>query len=45
MNINLNLPNEKFTGSEVDFYDRETSTKIKTLFEPGMAIIHKGSVP
>lgn len=45
MNINLNKPNENFTGSEVDFYDYNSGKKIKTTFASGMAIIHRGSVP
>lgn len=45
MNINLNLPDEKFTGSEVDFFDSKTGKSISTVFEPGAAIIHRGNVP
>jgi len=45
LNININLPDEKFTGSQVDFYDQNTGKTVQTVFEPGKAIIHRGSVP
>ncbi|MEM9052958.1 MAG: 2OG-Fe(II) oxygenase [Bacteroidota bacterium] len=45
LNININLPDEKFTGSEVDFHDRTTGKIKRTIFEPGKAILHSGSVP
>lgn len=45
LNININLPDEGFTGSEVDFYDNATRQTVRTVFEPGKAIIHRGSVP
>jgi len=45
MNINLNLPGEDFTGSEVDFVDRHLGQTKRAIFKPGMAIIHRGSVP
>lgn len=45
LNININLPKEKFTGSQVDFHDKTTGKTIQTVFEPGKAIIHSGSVP
>lgn len=45
LNININLPNEKFTGSEVDFFDKTTGKRVSTVFEPGKAIIHRGNVP
>lgn len=44
LNINLNLPSETFTGSQVDFYDPKTRNMNRLSFEPGMAMIHKGSV-
>lgn len=44
MNINMNLPDEKFTGSEVDFYDPLTGKVNRLSFEPGTAMIHRGSV-
>jgi len=44
LNINLNLLEESFTGSEVDFHDRETGQLKRVKFEPGVAIIHRGSV-
>ncbi len=45
LNININLPNEEFTGSQVDFYDKTTGKTVQTVFEPGKAIIHRGNVP
>lgn len=45
LNININLPDEEFTGSEVDFHDKTTGKVKRTVFEPGKAIIHSGSVP
>ncbi|MEM9337188.1 MAG: 2OG-Fe(II) oxygenase [Bacteroidota bacterium] len=45
LNININLPDEKFTGSKVDFQDKTTGQTVQTVFEPGKAIIHRGSVP
>lgn len=45
LNININLPDEEFTGSQVDFHDKTTGKTVQTVFEPGKAIIHRGSVP
>ncbi|WP_281544604.1 2OG-Fe(II) oxygenase [Grimontia sp. SpTr1] len=45
MNINLNLPGEAFTGSEIDYYDPATGMVRRLSFEPGIAMIHRGSVP
>ncbi len=45
LNININLPNEEFTGSQVDFYDKASGKTVQTIFEPGKAIIHRGNVP
>lgn len=45
LNININLPEEGFTGSQVDFLDETTGKTVQTIFEPGKAIIHRGSVP
>ena len=45
LNININLPNEVFTGSQVDFYDQKTGKTVQTTFEAGKAMIHRGSVP
>lgn len=45
LNINLNLPDEDFTGSAVDFLDRTTGEVASLTFEPGTAMIHRGSVP
>lgn len=45
LNININLPDEEFTGSQVDFYDKTTGKTVQTIFESGKAIIHRGNVP
>lgn len=45
LNINLNVPGEEYTGSTVDFLDRETGKVNALSFAPGMAMIHRGSVP
>lgn len=37
LNININLPEEKFTGSEVDFYDKASGKMVQAIFEPGKA--------
>ncbi|OEE63695.1 2OG-Fe(II) oxygenase [Enterovibrio norvegicus] len=45
MNVNLNLPGEEYTGSELDLYDPATRNVKRVRFEPGVAMIHRGSVP
>lgn len=45
MNININLPDEAFSGSEVDFYDNDAGQTVRTVFQPGVAMIHRGNVP
>jgi len=45
MNINLNLPGEEFSGSEVDFYDPTTGKVERLSFKPGVAMLHRGAVP
>jgi hypothetical protein len=45
LNINLNLPDESFTGSSVDFFDTSTKETKSLMFAPGSAMIHRGSVP
>ncbi|MGF1767320.1 2OG-Fe(II) oxygenase [Enterovibrio makurazakiensis] len=45
MNININLPDESFTGSEVDFYDQVSGNVNRIVFKPGTAMIHRGSIP
>lgn len=45
LNFNLNLPGERFTGSTVDFLDRTTNEVHSLSFAPGIAVIHRGSVP
>tara|TARA_R110001583_G_scaffold8952_1_gene42210 strand:+ start:10273 stop:11022 length:750 start_codon:yes stop_codon:yes gene_type:complete len=44
LNVNLNLPGETFTGSEVDFYDSLTGEKNRLTFKPGIAMIHRGNI-
>lgn len=44
LNINLNLPTEGFSGSVVDFLDPRTGASNEVVFQPGMAVIHRGSV-
>lgn len=44
LNINLNLPDEEYTGSEVDFFDPVNNTTNRVVFEPGTAMLHRGSV-
>lgn len=43
LNINLNLPGEEFTGSEVDFYDKANGKVNRLSFKSGTAMIHRGS--
>ncbi len=45
LNININLPDEAYTGSQVDFHDKTTKQTVQRSFEPGKAIIHRGNVP
>ncbi|MBU2936566.1 MULTISPECIES: 2OG-Fe(II) oxygenase [Pacificibacter] len=45
LNINLNLPDEAFSGSGVKFFDRETRRVEELSFASGKALIHHGSVP
>ncbi len=44
LNVNLNLPDETFTGSEVDFYDPNNGDINRLSFSPGMAMLHRGAV-
>ena len=44
LNINMNLPGEEFTGSEIDFYDPNTGKLKRLSFAPGTAMIHRGHV-
>ena len=45
LNVNINLPDEEFTGSQVDFHDTSTRKVVQTIFESGKAIIHTGKIP
>ena len=44
LNVNLNLPEETFTGSSVDFFDQSTGQTKALTFTPGSAMIHRGNV-
>ena len=44
LNINLNLPEETFSGSEVDFYDPISGKANRLTFTPGAAMIHRGTI-
>ena len=44
LNVNLNLPDEKYTGSEVDFLEPVSGNKNRVSFKPGVAIIHRGNI-
>ncbi|GAB3485220.1 2OG-Fe(II) oxygenase [Marinomonas epiphytica] len=44
LNININLPDELFTGSAVDFYESRTGHMKSIDFTPGSAMIHRGNV-
>ncbi|MBB1378477.1 2OG-Fe(II) oxygenase family protein [Pseudoalteromonas sp. SR43-2] len=44
LNINLNLPSEEFTGSEVDFYHPYTGDIKSLTFKPGTAMLHRGNI-
>lgn len=45
LNINLNKPDEAFTGSFVDFYDNANGEVNRLSFKPGTAMLHRGNVP
>ena len=45
LNINMNLPDEEFSGSGVRFFDRATQQVSELTFAPGTALMHHGSVP
>jgi hypothetical protein len=45
LNINLNLPNETFAGSAVDFLNSVNGEVNQFTFAPGVAVIHRGHVP
>ena len=45
LNINLNHPEEEFTGSNVDFLDAATDEVHSLTFTPGSAMIHRGHIP
>lgn len=45
LNININRPDESFSGSAVDFYDPTSDVTTSLSFTPGSALIHRGHVP
>ncbi|MEI8621568.1 2OG-Fe(II) oxygenase family protein [Pseudoalteromonas sp. B129b] len=44
LNININLPGEEFTGSQVDFYHPYTGDIKSLTFKPGTAMLHRGNI-
>lgn len=47
LNVNLNIvddPKEQYDGSSLYFLDKETGEKVPMIFEPGMAVLHRGLV-
>jgi len=42
--LNINLPGEEFTGSEVDFYHPYTGDIKSLTFKPGTAMLHRGNI-
>jgi len=44
LNVNLNLPDEDYTGSAVHFYDAYTGRVTEEIFTPGTALFHRGNV-
>ncbi len=45
LNLNVNVPGEEFTGSTVDFLDPASNRVTPLSFEPGTAMLHRGTVP
>ena len=45
LNLNLNMPGEEFSGSEIDVYDPMTGDMKRLTFKPGTAMLHRGNVP
>ena len=44
LNINLNLPEENYDGSSLYLLDEDSGTREYIAFEPGMMLIHRGSL-
>lgn len=44
LNINMNLPDEPFEGSELDVLDAARGDAIRYSFTPGAAMLHRGNV-
>lgn len=45
LNINMNLPEEEFGGSAVDFFNLARTQLNSVTFTPGSAILHRGPAP
>ncbi|MEN0063212.1 MAG: 2OG-Fe(II) oxygenase [Myxococcota bacterium] len=45
LNVNVNLPDERYEGSQVDFFDPTMRQVTPLIFEPGVAAMHRGTVP
>ena len=45
LNINMNLPDETFEGSELDVLDAASGDAVRFSFTPGSAMLHRGNVP
>ncbi|NTS78377.1 hypothetical protein HR060_16110 [Catenovulum sp. SM1970] len=45
MNVNMNLLDEHFSGSALNFYNPKTRAKTHFSFEPGIATLHRGHIP
>lgn len=45
LNINMNLPDETFEGSELDVMDAASEDAVRFAFTPGSAMLHRGNVP
>lgn len=45
LNLNVNLPGEGFSGSEVEFFDPVHRGRHTVVFKPGVAVLHRGTIP
>ncbi|MEM6295018.1 MAG: 2OG-Fe(II) oxygenase [Myxococcota bacterium] len=45
LNVNMNLADEGYEGSQVDFLDPATRAVSPLVFAPGVAAIHRGPIP
>lgn len=44
LNININVPDEEFSGSAVRFFGSQASEATDLVFRPGVAVIHRGNI-